>query len=431
MKNSARKAMDVLDGMEINGSKLQVTQIFHLLPFKPKLKTKFHQTKLGLIKESEDSDEPDPASSNENSEIDQLPPIQEDNNNYSKNLQEIPIEDNVQNVDWNPPDTQAYYPPDTQTYYPQNEVGVMNEEFPVYDHQEYEMNQPHSFLMNQEMYQNTAYNNFQGNQGNFQMNTNPFHNNSTSTTGNIENFSYSGEENDIQDGFNRTQSVRLYPNQINNGGLTSRLNSSYESGIIEDEDLRHSSRSYISSGSFGSGQNFNSTWARTFASSGGIIDQNNSQRQLTYDRQQMHSSFDLGNDPAYNSYRLTPRHMSDYSYKSNQVYDEYNQFNTFQMYTRNQMNQCGAISWEGINRLRSCLSFTSLNGFKALSNPGDNAGNSSFNSMNKQKKNRFQNDPNKGYRKRCPAQDEDEALFKINIDNIIEEKEKRTTLMIK
>ena len=52
--------------------------------------------------------------------------------------------------------------------------------------------------------------------------------------------------------------------------------------------------------------------------------------------------------------------------------------------------------------------------------------------MNKQRKNnRFQNDPNKGYRKRCPAQDEDEVVFKINIDNIIEDREKRTTLMIK
>ena len=424
MKNSARKAMDQLDGMEINGSKLQVTQIFHLLPFKQKFKTKFHQTKLGLIKESEDSDDADPASSNENSEIYQLPPIQEDMYNYQKNQQEQPVNPSIENVDWNPPES--------QTYYPQNEVRVINDEFPVYEQNDYELNQPHSFMLNQEMYQNSGFSNFTTNQGNYQMNTNPLHNNSTSTTGNIENYSYSAEENDIQDGFNRTQSVRLYPNQINNGGLTSRLNSSYESGVIEDEDLRHSSRSYVSSGSYGSGQNFNSTCARTFASSGGIIDHNNSQCQLTYDRQQMHSSFDLGNDPAYNSYRLTPRHMSDYSYKSNQPYDEYNQFNSFQMYTRNQMNQCGTISCEGINRLRNCFSFTSLNGFKALSNPGDNTGNSSFNSINKQKKNnRFQNDSHKGFRKRCPAQDEDEAVFKINIDNIIEGKEKRTTLMIK
>lgn len=61
----AREAMEVLDGIEMNGSKLQVTQVFHILPFKPKLKMGFHQTKLGLIKESEDSDDADPASSNE------------------------------------------------------------------------------------------------------------------------------------------------------------------------------------------------------------------------------------------------------------------------------------------------------------------------------------------------------------------------------
>jgi hypothetical protein len=328
--------MEQLDGMEINGSKLQVTQIFHLLPFKPKFKTKFHQTKLGLIKESEDSDDADPVNINESSEIYQLPPIQEDIYSNPMNQLEVPLNTNVENVDWNPPESQGYYP--------QNEVGVINDEFPIYDQNNYEMNQAHSFMLNQDVYQNSGYNNYTSNQGNYQINTNPFHNNSTSTTGNIENYSYSAEENDIQDGFNRTQSVRLYPNQMNNGGLTSRLNSSYESGVIEDEDLRHSSRSYYSSGSYGSGQNFNSTCARTFASSGGIMDHNNSQRQLTYDRQQMHSSFDLGNDPAYDSYRLTPRHMSDYSYKSNQLYDEYNQFNTFQMYTRNQMNQCGTIS---------------------------------------------------------------------------------------
>lgn len=40
-------------------------------------------------------------------------------------------------------------------------------------------------------------------------------------------------------------------------------------------------------------------------------------------------------------------------------------------------------------------------------------------------------DSAKGFRKRCPAQDEDEPVFKINIDNIIEGKDKRTTLMIK
>lgn len=64
-EKSAREAMEVLDGMEMNGSKLQVTQVFHLLGFKRNLKMPFRQTPLGLIKESEDSDSGDPNSSNE------------------------------------------------------------------------------------------------------------------------------------------------------------------------------------------------------------------------------------------------------------------------------------------------------------------------------------------------------------------------------
>ena len=63
-EKSAKKAMDKLDGMVINGCKLQVTQVFPIFAsLNAKNKAGFHQTKLGLIKESEDSDEPDRGSS--------------------------------------------------------------------------------------------------------------------------------------------------------------------------------------------------------------------------------------------------------------------------------------------------------------------------------------------------------------------------------
>lgn len=65
-EKSAREAMDRLDGKEIKGSKLQVTQVFQIVvPFGGKNKRGFPQTKLGLIKESEDSDDPERISSEE------------------------------------------------------------------------------------------------------------------------------------------------------------------------------------------------------------------------------------------------------------------------------------------------------------------------------------------------------------------------------
>lgn len=238
----------------------------------------------------------------------------------------------------------------------------------------------------------------------------------------------------MMDGFNRTQSVRLYANTMNSGALTSRLNSSYESGILDDEEARQSSRSYMSSSSKGSNPNFTSTCAKTYTSSGGRIDGSSSQMQLTYDMQQMHSSFDLGNDQRYNSYNLTPRQMSDYSYESGQFYDPNHQFKSFHSYTRNQVSQYGTMSCGGMNKMRNCLSVASLDGAKAYSNPGHNFGNSSSNSTlrcHKNKRNSYQKDNGKGQRRRCPAHEADEPKFKINIDKIISGEDKRTTLMIK
>lgn len=173
-EKSAKEAMDLLDGMEINGSKLQVTQVFQL-EFNRRLKPNFHKTKLQLIKESEDSDDADPPSSNENNALPET--ILENEGEHIEQL-EVP---------------------------------------------------------------------------------NPlFHNNSTSSIGNNENFSHS-EEGEMFEPFNRTQSVRLYPNNVNSNALTSRLNSSYESGgMFDDEEAKHSN-SFVSSGSKGSNPNFTST----------------------------------------------------------------------------------------------------------------------------------------------------------------------------
>jgi hypothetical protein len=160
------------------------------------------------------------------------------------------------------------------------------------------------------------------------------------------------------------------------------------------------------------------------------MDHNNSHVPLTYDMQQMNSSFDIGNDPNYNSYRLTPRQMSDYSYRSGQFYNPNNQFNSFQGFTRNNSDQYNTMSYEEHNTMRNCYSVASLDGANSYSN--QSFGDSSMNSATRHNKNNKSNaNQVKGVRKRCPAQDEDHKLFKINIDNIIQRKDKRTTLMIR
>jgi hypothetical protein len=84
-EKSAREAMERLDGMEINGTKLQVTQVFQLLgSFKLKFGRNFNQTRLQQIKESEDSDDADPESSNDNDSYPQI--VEEDEND---NIEQI------------------------------------------------------------------------------------------------------------------------------------------------------------------------------------------------------------------------------------------------------------------------------------------------------------------------------------------------------
>lgn len=237
-------------------------------------------------------------------------------------------------LEWENINNQAYYQP-------------LNVENQFQDHMGYEVsgynikhNQP--YTMNPAMGPVNTRNSFNHNQGSDHLNNALFRNNSISSIENINNFSYS-EESDMLDGFNRTQSVRLYPNNLS-GAITSRQNSSYESGVL-DEEIRQTPRSYLSSGSHGSNPNYGSTCARTFASSGGLGDQNNSQMHLTYDIQQMHSSFDLGNEPLCGSYLLGPGHMSDFGYHSNQF--------SFPNYTKSQGGPYCTISNGSMRQMRN------------------------------------------------------------------------------
>lgn len=308
-----------------------------------------------------------------------------------------------------------------------------------YEHQNYSNIQPNQGylgnnggIMNQPQ-TNNGYGNAPGMEHanhDYHGNNQLLRNNSISSIDNINNFSYS-EESDMLDGFNRTQSVRLYPSNMN-GAITSRQNSSYESGLMDEEEHKYTPRSYMSSGSRGSNPNYNSACAQTFASSGGQGDGNNSHPQLSYDMQNMNSSFDIGNDPLYNSFQLTPRHMSDFSYNSGHQFFESQHFNSFQNYTKSQGGLYCTISNNSMKQMRNCFSVASLDGAKPHSNPSDFHDRSSLKSnfrFNKGKA-KHSKDHQKGHRKKCPVKGHDEAKYTVNIDNIVEGKDSRTTLMI-
>jgi hypothetical protein len=210
---------------------------------------------------------------------------------------------------WGHPENMGYYQPHEMDSY---------QDPSMYDQNQYTSEQDNGYTMNPGVGSSQghiAYNHDPG----YQMNHTLFKNNSTSSIGNIDNFSHS-EESEAMEGFNRTQSVRLYQNQVNTGAMTSRLNSSYESrGVFDDEEARQSSRSYFSSGSRGSNPNYTSTCARTFNSSGGMIEKNN-------------------------SYQLTPRQMNDYSFESGQFYDQNNLYNSFHGFQGPRSDQYATMS---------------------------------------------------------------------------------------
>lgn len=153
--------------------------------------------------------------------------------------------------DWNQADNLMYYQhQEIENNYPEH-LG--------YDQVDYNIQNNHNYQMNPSIIPNNTYSAFTSNHSGFSVKKTLFHNSSSSSIGNTDNFSHS-EEGELPEGFNRTQSVRLYPNKINSCAMTSRLNSSYESGgILDEEEAKHSSRSYLSSGSKGSNPDFAST----------------------------------------------------------------------------------------------------------------------------------------------------------------------------
>lgn len=307
-----------------------------------------------------------------------------------------------------------------------------DEEEKYYNHQEIGQNydQNPNYPINSGMVPNSHYPSYQNQQANYNNNPNLFGNSSTSSIGNKEhNLSYS-EDGDGLDYLNRTLSVRMFNPSC---GMNSILNNSYESGgIIEDNEVGRSSRSFVSSNSRESNHHFASTCAKTFASSGGGVDHNNSQMQLTPNLQQMHSSFDLGNNSSYNGYnRLTPRQMSEFSFRSGQNYHPGGQFNSFHGFSATLSDLYNTIVYEGNNEMRNSNSVVSLDCGKAYSNPGVSYKELSLNSTGMLQRKKKPNNKAKGLRKRCPAKEKDQKLFTVNIDEIIEGRDKRSTLMIR
>lgn len=88
------------------------------------------------------------------------------------------------------------------------------------------------------------------------------------------------------------------------------------------------------------------------------------------------------------------------------------------------------MSHGSLDHARSNYSFASLEQLNP--NQFDFQEKSSYRGSLKQTKGSGKNkkDQQKGHRKKCPVNEQDEAKYKIDIDNIIEGKDNRTTLMI-
>jgi hypothetical protein len=116
----------------------------------------------------------------------------------------------------------------------------------------------------------------------------------------------------------------------------------------------------------------------------------------------MNSSYDIGNDPLYNSYRLTPRHASEFSYNSGNQFFDPQHFNSFQDYNKSQGGQYCTISNDSIRQMRTCFSVASLDAARQNSNPSEfhdrNSNKSTF-KFNKGKGKHAKDNP-KGYRKK-------------------------------
>lgn len=413
---SAKKAMDLFDGCYLSGTKLKVTQILQLnTAFKPKIGRFFNKSKLlPQIKENEESSDGEKVSSSENekyspnsireNDVDTLelikknitdlidnedPPgkldFQEDSNNGSNSNM------NSMGMEYNPQPAKNW--DEDQRYYEQEDFG-------------------------------------DNSQGRNQIPGQLYPSMSSSSGGMIDHNISTSEDGKGIEYFNRTQSVRMF-NPVNSG-MSSLMNNSYESGgRVEENDMGRSSRSYYSRSSRESNPMYTSACERTFASSGGMMDHNNSAMQPDL-QQPMHSSFDLRDDNLNQYNTLTPRLGSDFSFGSGQNYHPGDQFCDLNHFSSTWTEPYHPVNYGGHLGMSTSYSMASLDHQKSFSNPGETEQQLSFDSSVRYQKNKkwIHNKfhPNK---KMQSVHERDGGRFTISINDIISRRDTRTTLMIK
>mmetsp|Transcript_24422 Transcript_24422/g.24316 ORF Transcript_24422/g.24316 Transcript_24422/m.24316 type:complete len:505 (-) Transcript_24422:71-1585(-) len=253
---------------------------------------------------------------------------------------------------------------------------------------------------------------------------------SSSSSGMIEPNISSSEDSKGIEYFNRTQSVRMF-NPVGSG-ISSLMNNSYESGgRVEENDMGRTFRSFYSNGSRESNPMYQSACERTFASSGGMMDHNNS--GMHHDLQpQMHSSFELRNDSVNQYHTLTPRLDRDYSFGSGQNYHHGDQFCDLNHFSSTWSEPYHPLQYGPHLGMSTSYSVASLDHQNSFSNPGEQEQQLSFeSSVRYQKNKRWINNKFHSHRKMQAIQEKDEGRFTININDIIDRRDARTTLMIK
>jgi hypothetical protein len=301
--------MDLYDGVDLWGTKLKVTQILKLnTAFKPKIGRFFNKNNLPQIKENEESSDGEKLSNSENEKYSPSNIVENDVDTLElikKNITDL--------IDTEDPQDEM----NKQKSFSKNDnIGPNNMGL------EYQQQVPQGWDESQLYYDQEEFNG--NNRGRNQITGQSYPSMSSSSGGMMDHNVSSSEDSKGLEFFNRTQSVSMF-NPINSG-ISSIMNNSYESGVrFEDNDMGRSSQSYYSRSSRESNPMFTSACERTFASSGGMIDHNNSVMQPDL-QQQMHSSFDLG-DGSLNQYStLTPRLGSNFSFGSRQNYHPSDQF---------------------------------------------------------------------------------------------------------
>ncbi len=414
--DSAKKAMDLFDGIYLWGTKLKVTQILQLnTAFKPKIGRFFNKSNLlPQIKENEESSDGEKVSSSENDKY--SPNSIMENEIDTLELIKKNITDLIDNED----------PQDQVNSQEDSNNGSLNNANTM--GMEYNQQTAENWEDDQRYYEQEDFGD--NSQGRNQIPGQLYPTMSSSSGGMIDHNISSSEDGKGIEFFNRTQSVRMF-NPINSG-ISSLMNNSYESGgRVEENDLCRSSRSYYSRSSRESNPMYTSACERTFASSGGMMDHNNSGMQPDL-QQPMHSSFDLRDDSLNQYNTLTPRLRSDFSFGSGPNYHPGEQFCDPNHFSSTWTEPYHPVNYGGHPGMSTSYSMASLDHQKSFSNPGEKEQQLSFDSsvrFQKNKKwihNKFH--PNK---KMQSVQERDGGQYTININDIIDRRDTRTTLMIK